>query len=134
MTSPIPLPRRALRAPAGALLGLALAVAIAGCGGGTGPEAPFIGAEATLRAVALAFEPGELTLPAGTPLRIVLHNDDEGIPHNVRVFQGEQAFGTSPTVTGPDRTEVRFGPLPASRYQFACEVHPNMIGTLIVTP
>jgi plastocyanin len=29
---------------------------------------------------------------------------------------------------------VRFGPLSAARYQFACDVHPSMIGTLVVTP
>ena len=93
-----------------------------------------MGAEATLRAVGIAFEPTSLTLPANTPLRIVFQNDDEGIPHNVRVFQGEQTFGTSPTITGIATTEVRFGPLPASRYQFVCDTHPDMIGTLIVTP
>jgi plastocyanin len=37
-------------------------------------------------------------------------------------------------VSGPATTEVRFGPLAPARYQFTCEVHPNMLGTLIVTP
>ena len=115
------------------LLGAVLLAALAGCGSG-GIDAPFTGASVTLRAIGIAWEPTSLTLPANTPLRIVLQNDDEGIPHNVRVFQGEQVFGTSPTVTGIATTEVRFGPLPAARYQFTCEVHPNMIGTLVVTP
>ncbi len=115
------------------LLLAALLAALAGCGAG-GTDAPFTGASVTLRAVGIAWEPTSLTLPAGTPLRIVLQNDDEGIPHNVRVFQGERTFGTSPTVTGIETTEVRFGPLTAARYQFVCDVHPNMIGTLVVTP
>lgn len=117
------------------ILVAALLAALAGCGGsGGGIEEPFAGASVTLRAVAIAWEPTSLELPAGTPLRIVLQNDDEGIPHNVRVFQGEQTFGTSPTVNGIATTEVRFGPLSAARYQFICDLHPNMIGTLVVTP
>jgi plastocyanin len=119
--------------PTAVLLAVLLA-ALAGCGSGGGIEGPFTGASVTLRAVGIAWEPTSLTLPANTPLRIVLQNDDEGIPHNVRVFQGEQVFGTSPTVRGIATTEVRFGPLPAARYQFVCDVHPDMIGTLVVTP
>ena len=111
-----------------------LAVLVGGCGSGSSIDAPFTGATAQLRADNVAFEPAELTLPAGVPLRIVLDNADEGIPHNVRVFQGEQELGKSPIVTGPARTEVRFGPLEPARYQFVCDVHPSMIGTLVVTP
>ena len=37
-------------------------------------------------------------------------------------------------MTGPATTEVRFGPLPPATYQFMCTVHPNMLGTLTVTP
>jgi plastocyanin len=121
-----------MRATAMLLLAVLLA-ALAGCGSG-GTDAPFTGASVTLRAIGIAWEPTSLTLPANTPLRIVLQNDDEGIPHNVRVFQGERVFGTSPTVNGIATTEIRFGPLPAARYQFTCEVHPNMVGTLVVTP
>jgi plastocyanin len=113
---------------------LAVAVLVAGCGSGSSIDAPFAGAAAELRADSLAFEPAELTLPAGVPLRIVLDNLDQGIPHNVRVFQGELELGKSPIVTGPARAEVRFGPLSAARYQFTCDVHPSMIGTLVVTP
>ena len=119
--------------PTAVLLAVFLA-ALAGCGSGGGIEEPFTGASVTLRAVGVAWEPTSLAMPANTPLRIVLQNDDEGIPHNVRVFQGEQVFGTSPTVRGIATTEVRFGPLPAARYQFVCDVHPDMIGTLVVTP
>jgi plastocyanin len=115
------------------LLAAVLLAALAGCGS-SGIDAPFTGVSVTLRAADLAFEPTLLTLPANTPLRIVLQNDDEGIPHNVRVFQGDQTFGTSSTVTGIATAEVRFGPLPAARYQFTCDLHPNMVGTLVVTP
>jgi plastocyanin len=135
------MPRRVAglrRRPRSIVVGLvALAVAagvVAGCGSAAGSLTPFVGSEATVRAVNVAFEPTEITLPAGAPLRIVLDNQDGGVPHNVKVLQGDLELGKSPTVTGPAQTEVRFGPLAAARYQFVCDVHPNMIGTLIVGP
>ncbi len=93
----------------------------------------FDGAQATIRAVNVSFDPAEVTLPAGTPLRIILDNQDSGVPHDIRVFQGDHEFARSPTVTGPAQTEVRFGPLPPGRYQFGCTIHPNMLGTLIIS-
>lgn len=114
---------------------VALVLLLAGCGADSPAEQlPFTGAEVSVRAVNIAFEPAELKLPPGVPLRIVLDDADDGILHNVRVFQGDRELGKSPMVTGPGRTEVRFGPLPSARYQFTCDVHPNMIGTLIVAP
>ncbi|MEW6225535.1 MAG: cupredoxin domain-containing protein [Chloroflexota bacterium] len=126
--------RRRRRPVVAALAAVLLGALVGGCGSGDPIGGPFTGATAQLRAENVAFEPAELTLPAGVALRIVLDNTDEGIPHNVRVFQGELELGRSPTVTGFARTEVRFGPLEPARYQFACDVHPSMIGTLVVTP
>ena len=65
-----------------------------------------------MTAVNIAFDPAELALPAGGPLRIVLDNQDSGVPHNVKVFLGDREIAKSPIVTGPATTEVRFGPLP----------------------
>jgi plastocyanin len=120
-----------------AALPLALTVLAAGCsgtGGAGGVSASFDGATATLEAVNIQFEPDTLTLPAGQPLRIVLDNRDAGVPHDVHVFQGDTDIATSPVVTGPGQTEVRFGPLAPDRYTFQCTIHPDMIGTVIVTP
>lgn len=116
-------------------LACALTVALAGaCEAGSPVQPPFVGASVVVQAANIAFAPTEITLPAGTPLRIVLDNQDAGIPHDIRVFQGDREIAKSATVSGPAQTEVRFGPLPAARYQFACDVHPSMVGTLIVTP
>ena len=107
--------------------------ALSGCGSTPDPL-PFVGQTADVRAVNIEFEPVELTLPAGPSLRIVLDNQDSGVPHNVKVLAGDREIAKSPVVTGPATTEVRFGPLPPARYQFICEIHPNMLGTLTVTP
>ena len=96
--------------------------------------APFVGKEAVVQAINVTFDPVEITLPTGAPLRIVLDNRDAGVPHDVKVFQGNTNIAQSPVVTGPATTEVRFGPLAPARYQFMCTVHPTMLGTLIVTP
>ena len=99
------------------------------------PLASFTGQSITVVAVGLAFHPNVVELPAGQPLRIVLDNQDSGVPHDVHVFQGDTDLGTSATVTGPGQTEVRFGPLTAGTYQFACTVHPAMTGSItIVAP
>lgn len=106
---------------------------VAGCG--PAPDAaPFIGKGAVVQAINVTFEPVEITLPTGAPLRIVLDNRDTGVPHDVKVFQGDTNIAQSPVVTGPATTEVRFGPLAPARYQFMCTVHPTMLGSVIVTP
>lgn len=119
-----------------AALGLAVAgsAVLAGCGSTTADVLPFVGQTASVTAINITFDPVALTLPAGGPLRIVLDNQDSGVPHNVKVIAGDREVGKSPIVTGPATTEVRFGPLPPASYQFICEVHPNMLGTLVVTP
>jgi plastocyanin len=117
-----------------ALLGSAASAAIAGCSSATTDALPFVGQTASVTAINIAFDPVELALPAGGPLRILLDNQDSGVPHNVKVFLGDREIAKSPIVTGPATTEVRFGPLPPASYQFICEVHPNMLGTIVVTP
>jgi len=119
------------------LLALLVTNLVAGCGpAGPAPtvEASFDGAQATVRAVNVAFDQSEISLPAGTPLRIILDNQDSGVPHDIRVLDGDRELVTSATVSGPGQTEVRFGPLAPGSYRFVCTVHPNMTGTLTVTP
>jgi plastocyanin len=119
-----------------ALALVAVSLLLAACGGSNAPVdgGPFTGKEATVAAVNIAYDPIEVSLPAGFPLRIVLDNKDSGVPHDIKVFQGDTTIAQSPVVTGPATTEVRFGPLTPATYQFMCTVHPNMLGTLVVTP
>jgi plastocyanin len=122
------------RAVAILMLLSAIAMLAAACQPGATALPSFSGPEATVSAVNIAFQPAEVTLPAGSPLRIVLDNRDAGVPHDIRISQGGREIATSPVVTGPGQTEVRFGPLPAGTYQFTCTIHPSMTGTLTITP
>lgn len=113
------------------------ALAIAGCTQAERQEAVQAmvpAATATIVARNIAFEPTALAMTSGTPLRIVLENDDAGVPHNVVVRGGGEDIAKSEIVTGVARTELSFGPLPAGSYTFLCEVHPNMTGTLTIGP
>ena len=109
--------------------------AVAACGGAAATVDPsFGGSTATVRAVNVAFETTQVTLPAGQPLRIILDNADAGVPHDVAISKDGSEVARSAIVTGPARTEVRFGPLTTGTYKFACTVHPAMTGTLTITP
>jgi plastocyanin len=121
------------------IVGLALAVAApaAACTEAERQEAVQAvvpAATVTVTARNVAFEPTTVAMQAGVPLRIVLQNQDAGIPHNVLVRGGGTDIGKSEIVTGVARTELSFGPLPAGEYQFLCEVHPNMTGTITIAP
>jgi plastocyanin len=123
------------RSAARRVLVLIAAVALAGCGSSDATVDPsFNGGSVTIEAVGLQFTDAIVDLPAGEPLRLVLDNKDAGVPHNLRVFAGDTEYGKSATVSGPGLAEVRFGPLPAGRYQFQCEIHPAMLGTVVVGP
>ena len=115
-------------------LAILLALPFAGCAPSSASLPPFTGASATVVAVGLQFQPTEVTLPAGQPLRLILDNQDSGVPHNLKVFQGDTLIARSPNVSGIGQTEVRFGPLAAGTYQFSCEVHPSMLGSIKVGP
>lgn len=112
-----------------------IGLAAAACGSaGSAVDPSFAGAEATVRAVNLAFEPTQITLPSGTPLRIILDNADSGVPHNLAVTRDGAEIAKGPIISGPGRAETRFGPLATGSYAFVCDVHPNMTGTLTITP
>jgi plastocyanin len=130
MTTPSPFGTRVA-------LGLVLALTLAGCTQAARQEAVQAVVPAATAAVVarnLAFEPTTLAMTAGTQLRLVLENDDAGVPHNVVVRGDGEDIAKSEIVTGVARVELSFGPLAAGRYEYVCEVHPNMTGTLTITP
>ncbi len=82
------------------------------------------------------FDRRSLTAPAGT-ITIKVENRDKGIPHNIHVFKGTDASGTSvgmtPMSQGPD-AQVLTMTLQAGTYFYQCDMHPTANGTLTVTP
>ena len=91
-------------------------------------------AAATIIARNIAFEPTAVAMQAGVPLRIVLQNEDASVPHDILVRRGGQDIAKTEIITGVARAEVSFGPLAAGEYEFLCQVHPNMTGTITIAP
>jgi cytochrome c oxidase subunit 2 len=84
-------------------------------------------ASATIEITAknVSFDKQCLSIPAGSPVRIVMHND-EPIPHNLSVLEkkGGNAIFVGETVTGPTSVEYTVPPIPAGTYYFQCDLHP----------
>lgn len=82
----------------------------------------------------------ELSAPADTPFTIHLENADDGIPHNVQIYEGEGTSGTrvwapegDAMITGPDAIDYEIPALAAGTYTYNCFAHPvTMVGTLTV--
>ncbi len=86
---------------------------------------------------AVSFDTKTLVVPANRAFDLIFHNDDPGVPHNVQfsktsartdiLFDGD-------IVTGPNSQTYHVPALAPGTYYFACKIHPNMNGTLIVEP
>jgi nitrite reductase (NO-forming) len=74
-----------------------------------------------------------LVAPAGKPFTIAMANHDAGVPHNLAIYTDEAAtklLFRGDLVAGPATITYHIGPLPAGRYFFRCDVHPQMKGTV----
>lgn len=83
----------------------------------------------------ILFDKRQLSTPAGA-VTIDVDNQDAGVPHNVHVFSGTDATGTSLGATaleaGPIRQSLKLD-LAKGQYFFVCDVHPTtMTGTITV--
>jgi plastocyanin len=96
------------------------------------PEEPG-GEVVRLVAEGVAFDTAELGLPARGEAVIAFDNRDPGIPHNVSIYmEGGAPVFQGEIVTGPAMIEYRFpAPAPGS-YEFRCDVHPEMQGSVSV--
>jgi plastocyanin len=112
---------------------VASVTALAACGGGDDgaglaaepvPDDP----DVVIIAEDMAFDPDEVAVPAGEPVTIVVDNRDEGVNHNIHVEDAPS----------PNKTSLEQGvsqqaltvTLPAGEYEFVCDIHPNMTGTM----
>lgn len=142
------------------IFALVLATTLAACGGDdsggggsdtaaeTATEAPADAdggsTELTITAPVGASNSGfaetSVSVPADTPFTITFNNEDDGIPHNVQIFEGEDTTGTlvfapegDELITGPDTAVYEVPALAAGTYTFNCLSHPTtMVGTLTV--
>jgi plastocyanin len=79
----------------------------------------------------LKFDPAEVTIQAGTTVRVTFENRSS-MPHNL-TFQAPINVATA-TVVEPGSSEtVEFKAPDAGEYTFVCTLHPGMAGTLVVT-
>lgn len=87
------------------------------------------------------FEQTNLTFPADAPVDLELDNEEQGVGHNVDIFQQDPADNPDQTplfdgalITGPATTTYKVTPLSEGSYFFYCKVHPStMTGTIEVT-
>jgi plastocyanin len=78
----------------------------------------------------LKFDPAELTVKAGADVRLTFENR-ASVPHNL-TFPAPINVATS-TVVAPGTSEtVQFTAPAVGEYPFACTLHPDMSGKLIV--
>jgi plastocyanin len=121
-----------------ALLALAVAAAaVAGCGDNGGGDPPVEagckvaeGRRVTLVADDVRWDTDCLEAEPGG-LVIEVDNQDDGVNHNVHLPDHPESPAT-PLELGPSRQELEVV-VEAGTYEFICDIHPNMVGTLTVS-
>ncbi|HEX5589798.1 MAG TPA: cupredoxin domain-containing protein [Candidatus Limnocylindrales bacterium] len=116
-----------------AAVGLAVLLALTGCGGATTPAPSWPAGAIVVTAEGLAFDRTELVIPADEPFTLVLVNRD-GDLHNIAIrtrpsFEGELLFRHD--AISASTAVLAVGPIPAGSYFFLCELHPQMHGTVL---
>ncbi len=110
------------------------------CGQLAGAQAPVTAeppsANMKIIAKGIAWNTDKLNGLPGVPLTITVDNQDQGIPHNLAVYDGPDAESPilvqTEIANGPVTQTLSFGPLEAGEYYYNCVVHPQMEGILTV--
>lgn len=124
--------RAALALGGGALAALVLAA----CGGEDSDGAPSAAdqgaavTEFTIVAENIAWDLDRIVVPAGREVTATIDNRDRGILHNLHV----KSPGDPKTELekGPVTRTLRFTVDEPGSYEFLCDAHPNMTGTVVV--
>jgi len=117
------------------LVGLAMAAILAACGSTSAsqPAADPADADVTITSVDVEFEQTTVTVAAGEAFTMALVNEDS-MPHNVAIYTDSSA--SDELFIGEYVTDgVIVYDIPAlepGEYFFRCDLHPDMVGTLIV--
>ena len=124
-----------------ALAGLAAMTVACSSGGSGSTPAPTAASSADASAPAaggttvvakdIAYQPTSLTIPANTATTITFDNQDAA-PHNIAIKDASGAQVFKGDIVTQQKIDYNVNALPAGAYQFWCEVHPNMTGTLTV--
>lgn len=119
---------------------VALFVVLSACGGGadedgTDEETQAPGSLLTVVGLDERFQPRQMEASAG-PVTITFDNQDEGVLHNIRFYEGSNADGRFIRKTelerGLDVQTLQLDLRPGT-YFYDCEVHPaGMTGTLVI--
>ncbi|HEX4868894.1 MAG TPA: cupredoxin domain-containing protein [Acidimicrobiales bacterium] len=119
---------------AGLVAGAAAALLVAGCGGGDdgsgagGDCLDGTSGEVTIVAKDIAWDADCIEATADEPLVISVDNRDSGVNHNLHL---KDAPGNPKTGLEPGPVVQRLTvTLPAGSYEYVCDIHPNMVGTL----
>lgn len=88
-------------------------------------------------AKSFAFNTSTITVPAGANVTINFNNMDAGIPHNVAVYENQdakKAIYVGAVINAPKTIAYNFvAPTTPGTYFFRCDVHPTtMVGDFIV--
>ncbi|HEX5339684.1 MAG TPA: cupredoxin domain-containing protein [Gammaproteobacteria bacterium] len=75
-----------------------------------------------------AFTPGELAIPAGVKIELVVINQD-ALPAEFESYD----LSREVVVPGHSKAKVFIGPLEPGKYQFFNDFHPQSVGWIIVT-
>ena len=106
---------------------------VAKSGATPAPSAPANATVIKLSATGTKFSTDRIEAPAGQPF--VIHFDiTDGQNHNVAIMSGDKQLFAGKIFQGPGAQDYQVPALPAGEYQFLCQVHPVMTGTIVATP
>jgi plastocyanin len=94
--------------------------------------APAQGSGPVVVADKMVFEQPEVQVPAGTPFQLTFENR-ESAPHNVAIYtdsSASQALFQGEIFSAGTRV-YEVPALAAGSYFFRCDVHPDMVGTIV---